>query len=256
MTTPLSAHALITGGGSGIGLACAEKFVQQGGRVTLVGRDEDRLAERCRELGSQAGYQAADIGKEDDIKRAVAAANEVAPLTVAIANAGTGGAAPLLQTEAEEWRRVLGTNLDGTFYTFKYAGQAMAAHGGGALCAISSIAGLRTHKLMSAYCTSKAAIDALVRNAADELGAMNIRVNSVCPGLVVTDLSAGLHSNDAMRGDYLECMPIERVGQPDDIAEAVYFLCSPAASWITGVTLPVDGGHHLRRGPNLEKMAP
>ena len=107
---------------------------------------------------------------------------------------------------------------------------------------------------MSAYCTSKAAIDMLVRNTADELGALGIRVNSVCPGLVTTELSAGLHQSDPMREDYLSCMPVRRVGEPEDIAEAVRFLCGPEASWITGVNLPVDGGHHLRRGPNLEVM--
>lgn len=122
------------------------------------------------------------------------------------------------------------------------------------MCAISSIAGARTHKWMSAYCSSKAAIDMLVRNTADELGSLNIRVNSVGPGLVITDLSAGLHGHDAMREDYLACMPLNRVGVPEDIGAAVRFLCGPESSWITGAVIPVDGGHHLRRGPNLEVM--
>ena len=196
----------------------------------------------------------ADTADEEAIAKAVAEANAASPLTIAVANAGTGSAGPLLATETSEWQRVMDTNLNGTFYLFKHAGTALAGNGGGAMCAISSIAGLRTHKLMSAYCTSKAAIDMLVRNSADELGAQKIRVNSVCPGLVETELSQGLHETDVMREDYLSCMPISRTGLPPDIGRAVRFLCGPEASWITGVVLPVDGGHHLRRGPNLEVM--
>ena len=147
------------------------------------------------------------------------------------------------------------TNLDGTFFTFKHAGQAIRDNGGGALCAISSIAGLRTHRFMSAYCVSKAGIDMLVRNLADELGSAGIRVNSVCPGLVDTDIAAGLFATDEVHQDYLDCMPLGRTGVVADIAQAVRFLCSPQAGWITGVNLPVDGGHHLRRGPNLDAFS-
>ena len=249
-------HAFITGGGSGIGLACAEAFVADGARVTISGRTETRLQAACEQLGEAAGYVVADTADEAAISEAVAQANATAPLTIAVANAGTGAAGPFLLTETADWQRVIDTNLNGTFYTLKHAGAALAANGGGAMCAISSIAGLRTHKLMAAYCTSKAAIDMLVRNTADELGAQNIRVNSVCPGLVETELSQGLHETDVMREDYLSCMPISRTGLPPDIGRAVRFLCGPEAAWITGVVLPVDGGHHLRRGPNLEVMAP
>ena len=249
-------HALITGGGSGIGLACARAFAADGARVTLVGRTEARLAEAAQTIGELASFIVADIADETSIESAIAAAATTAPLPIAVANAGTGTAAPFLDTDTGEWQRVMDTNLNGTFFTFKHAGRAIAANGGGAMCAISSIAGLRTHKLMSAYCTSKAAIDMLVRNTADELGGVNIRVNSVCPGLVETDLSSGLHETPAMREDYLSCMPVNRVGVPEDIGQAVRFLCGPEASWITGAVLPVDGGHHLRRGPNLEVMMP
>ena len=259
MTALSGQHAFITGGGSGIGLACARALLDDGATVTLVGRTETRLTEAVTQLTKAglegAGYIVADIADEDALHDAVLEANTRAPLTIAIANAGTGSAGPFLDTDSAEWHRVMNTNVTGTFYTLKHAGKAIAANGGGAMCAISSIAGLRTHKLMSAYCTSKAAIDMLVRNTADELGAFNIRVNSVCPGLVETDLSKGLHETPAMRDDYLSCMPINRVGQPDDIGRAVRFLCGPESAWITGLVMPVDGGHHLRRGPNLEVMS-
>lgn len=254
MTLLSGHHALITGGGSGIGLACARALLAEGAAVTLAGRSEERLQDAVAQLGDQASYQVADIAKESSIASAIEQAASKRPLTIVVANAGVGAAAPLLQTSDEDWQQVLQTNLTGTFYTIKHAGTAMAAQGGGAICAISSIAGLRTHRYMSAYCSSKAGLDMLVRNAADELGADGIRVNSVCPGLVETELSAGLHESDAMRNDYLACMPIARTGQPEDIAAAVTFLCGPQATWITGATLPVDGGHHLRRGPNLDHL--
>ena len=131
----------------------------------------------------------------------------------------------------------------------------MAKSGGGAICAISSIAGVRTHRFMGPYCVSKAGIDMLVRNTADELGTANIRVNSVCPGLVETELASGLLEAVEVYEDYLDCMPIRRHGEVDDIARAVRFLCGPESSWITGVVLSVDGGHHLRRGPNVESFS-
>ena len=95
----------------------------------------------------------------------------------------------------------------------------------------------------------------LVRNTADELGSALVRVNSVCPGLVQTELARGLLTTEEVYRDYLDCMPIRRHGQVDDIAAAVRFLCGPEGGWITGVNLPVDGGHHLRRGPNVEAFA-
>ena len=255
--------ALITGGGSGIGLACARRFAAKGLIVTLLGRSEDRLARGRQALlddgvdGDRVRLVVGDVAAEADVARAcAAAAADSAGLAVALANAGTGGLAPLTATSADEWDRVLASNLRGAFLTFREAARTMRAHGGGgALCGISSIAGLRTHRWMTAYCVSKAGLDALVRNAADELGRFGIRVNSVAPGLVDTELASGLFSERAALEDYLDCMPLRRTGTVTDIANAVDFLCDDAAGWITGVTLPVDGGHHLRRGPDLDPFA-
>ena len=247
-------HALITGGGSGIGLAAARVLAEDGARVSLVGRTLEKLEKAALTFADQQRVQvyAADVADEAQVAAVVEAANAWAPLTIALANAGTGDIAPLVVTDSGRWDTVLQTNLTGTFYTFKHAGRAIARAGGGALCAISSIAGVRTHRFMHAYCVSKAGIDMLVRTCADELGAAGVRVNSVCPGLVDTELASGLFASEAILADYLDCMPLKRTGQVQDIAAAVRFLCGPESSWITGVNLSVDGGHHLRRGPDYE----
>lgn len=253
--------ALLTGAGSGIGLACARALAAEGAAVTIMGRSEERLRTGVEALealatGSHVGYVVGDVGSEADVERAVAAASApLGGLHLALANAGTGGLSPIIATPLEEWERIVRTNLTGTFLTFKHAGAAIARSGGGAMVAISSIAGLETHRFMGPYCTTKAAIDMLVRNTADELGTAGVRVSSVCPGLVETDLAAGLLGDDEVVADYLDCMPIRRTGTVEDIASAVRFLLGPESSWITGVHLSVDGGHHLRRGPDVERFS-
>lgn len=246
-------HVFITGGGSGIGLACARAFAADGARVTLMGRSREKLERAQAELeadGAVVSVVAGDVAAEADVRAAIEAAAATAPLTVAVANAGTGAIAPLTATRDEDWQRVLQTNLSGTFYTFKHAGQAIARAGGGAMCAISSIAGARTHRFMHAYVVSKAGIDMLVRNTADELGVAGVRVNSVRPGLTDTEIAAGLFANDAVLDSYMSNIPLKRTGQPADVAAAVRFLCGPESSWITGTVLSVDGGQHLRSGPD------
>ena len=245
-------HAFITGGGSGIGLACARAFLADGARVSIMGRSRaklDRALVELTALGDAEAYSG-DVSDESQVQAAIEAADTVAPLTIAVANAGIGSLGSLDRTDAAEWQRVLQTNLTGTFYTFKHAARAITRAGGGAMCAISSIAAVRTHRFMHAYVVSKAGIDMLVRNTADELGTAGVRVNSVCPGLVDTEMAAGLFATEAVLDDYLSNMPLGRTGTPADIAQAVRFLCGPESSWITGTVLSVDGGHHLRRGPD------
>lgn len=247
-------HALVTGGGSGIGLASAIALAADGAMVTLMGRNAEKLetARASFPDGAVVHVHPADVADEDAVAEAVRVADGRHPLTIAVANAGTGDIAPLVMTDRERWHGVLATNLDGCMYTFKHAARAIGRAGGGAMCAISSIAGVRTHRFMHAYGVSKAGIDMLVRGSADELGVAGIRVNSVCPGLVDTDIAQGLFGTEAVHADYLDCMPLGRTGVVEDIANAVRFLCGPESSWITGVNLSVDGGHHLRRGPNYE----
>lgn len=245
-------HAFITGGGSGIGLACARALLRDGARVSIMGRSRDKLDAAVADLEALGEVQAypGDVAQEADVRAAIEAADGAAALTMAVANAGTGAIAPLSATSDESWQQVLQTNLTGTFYTFKHAGAAIGRAGGGAMCAISSIAAVRTHRFMHAYVVSKAGIDMLVRNTADELGPAGVRVNSVCPGLVDTEIAAGLFATPAVYDSYIDNIPLARTGMPDDIAHAVRFLCGPESSWITGTVLSVDGGQHLRRGPD------
>jgi NAD(P)-dependent dehydrogenase (short-subunit alcohol dehydrogenase family) len=254
--------ALVTGGGSGIGLACARRLVADGASVTIVGRTAARLEAAAADLRLDAPadvvvqHVACDVGDESAVEEAVATAS--APrgaLHLAVANAGTGGLAPITSTTLDEWNRVLTTNLTGVFLTFKHAGRAIVAGGGGAMVGISSIASPLSHRYMAPYSVSKAGLDTLVQVTADELGRLGVRVNSVRPGLVSTELGSYLESDPKVLADYLDQMPLARVGTVDDVANAVRWLLGPESSWVTGQCLGVDGGHTLRRGPDLEHWA-
>jgi NAD(P)-dependent dehydrogenase (short-subunit alcohol dehydrogenase family) len=253
---------LITGGGSGIGLASARHLLRDGASVTLAGRSEERLEAAVGELraeapdGAQVQAVVCDVAQEDDVARAVEAATQLTGgLQHCVASAGTGTVGPVVALPAEEWDRVLDINLRGAFFTMKHACAAMVAAGGGAFVGLSSIAGPLTHPFMSAYCVSKAGLEALVRNAADELGRCNVRVNAVRPSLVPTELAAPLEQDPAVLADYLANIPLHRTGTVDDVAHLIRFLCGPESAWITGECISIDGGHTLRRGPDVEAWA-
>jgi NAD(P)-dependent dehydrogenase (short-subunit alcohol dehydrogenase family) len=243
--------ALVTGGGSGLGLAVARRLHADGATVVLMGRRADVLGAAVASLGDRAVAVPGDVTDEGQIRVAVDRAEESGRLTMAVANAGFGSAAPLFQTTLEQWRAVLDTNLTGAFLTIKHAGAAIVAAGGGAVVAVSSIAGTATHRYMTPYCVSKAGLEMLVRNAADELGRAGLRVNAVRPGLVPTDATTGLLGVPAIVADYLAQMPLGRTGTDAEVAELIRFLVGPESGWITGQCISIDGGHHLRRGPDI-----
>lgn len=254
--------ALVTGGGSGIGLETARVLRADGATVTICGRTEERLREAAEEVnGDGSGrpdlrWCVADARDEAAVEAAVAAASEpLGGLHLAVASAGRGGLGPIIATPLEEWEDILATNLTGTFLLFKHAGAAIARSGGGSMVAISSIAAAVTHPFMGPYCVSKAGIDMLVRQTADELGRAGVRVNSVRPGIVATDLVSMIMDDEHVMASYLENMPISRSGEVGDVAAAVRYLLGPESGWVTGTSLSVDGGHHLRRGPDFELAA-
>jgi NAD(P)-dependent dehydrogenase (short-subunit alcohol dehydrogenase family) len=253
--------ALITGGGSGIGLGAARHLLRDGATVTLFGRDEGRLAAGAASLadatpaGAEVRTVSGDTATEADVQRAVEVAAEGQGLHWAVLSAGTGTMGPVIATPLSEWERVMSTNLTGAFLAMKHTGAAIARAGGGAIVAISSIAAPLTHPYMAPYCVSKTGLETLVKNAADELGRAGVRVNAIRPGLVVTELADPLLADEAVLNDYLAQMPISRVGTVDDTGAAIRFLCGPESTWITGQVLGVDGGHSLRRGPDVEHWA-
>lgn len=249
-------HALVTGGGTGIGLGCASRLAADGATVTICGRRRDVLDAAVAGIGESARAVVADVTSDDDVAAAVdAACGGDGALDVVVANAGgSATAGPLVLIDRAGWEQTLTLNVTGTWSVIRHAAPAMARSGGGSIVAVSSIAGHLTHRQLGAYTTAKAAVEMLVRNAADELGAYGIRVNAVRPGLVPTDASAPLADHEPTRRDYLAQMPLGRMGTVEDVAALVAFLAGPESTWITGQLIGVDGGHSLRRGPDLDAL--
>lgn len=256
-STPLAGHsALITGGGSGIGLGCARHLARDGATVVLAGRSEERLAAGVASIltelpDAEVHTVRCDVTDESAVAEACSVAAGVGTFTMCVANAGFGSASPFHLTTLDDWNSVIGTNLTGAFLTMKHAVPHLAANGGGSIVAVSSIAAPLTHRFMSAYCVSKAGLEMLVKQVADELGASGVRANAVRPGLVPTDATITLTTTDVIRDDYLAQMPLARTGTDDDVAALVRFLLGPESSWITGQCIGVDGGHSVRRGPDI-----
>ncbi len=244
--------ALLTGGGTGIGLACAKAIVRAGGRVALAGRRQAVVEAAAVDLGPSAFGVICDVTDQQSVDAAVGRVRErFGALHLAVNAAGMGSAGSVLNSDAEQFSQVVDTNLTGVFRCLRAQAKAMKDAGGGSIVNVSSIAGALSHRWMTSYCASKAGVDMLTRCAADDLGEHGIRVNAVLPGLVATDLAAPLVANPDVVAEYSRRMPLSRLGRPEDVANLVAFLLSDAASWITGQCIGVDGGHTLRQGPDL-----
>jgi NAD(P)-dependent dehydrogenase (short-subunit alcohol dehydrogenase family) len=236
--------AVVTGGARGIGLAVAQWFLQHGHRVALLDVDAATLKQTQTQLNRPDEVMAVrcDVSKPADVQ---AAAEQVMSrwhrVDALVNNAGVAVFKPLLETSFEEWRQVLGTNLDGAFLCSQAFGAIMARQMSGAIVNIASISGLRASTLRVAYGTSKAALIHLTKQYAAELGNYGVRVNTVCPGPVETEMAKLVHSV-AIRSDYIDTIPQGRYGTPQEMAQTVGFLCSQQASFINGQFLAVDGG--------------
>jgi NAD(P)-dependent dehydrogenase (short-subunit alcohol dehydrogenase family) len=242
----------VSGGGTGIGLACARAIVAGGGSVLLAGRREEVVARAAAELGPRATHTHCDVTDDASVEAAVAAAVErLGPLRLAVNAAGTGNVGSVLNGPVPGFQALIETNLTGVYRCLRAEARAMKTAGGGSIVNISSIAGALTHRWMSAYCASKAGVNMLTRCAADDLGEHGIRVNAVMPSLVPTELTQLMISNKTVTDEYLRRIPVGRIGTPDDVAAIVSFLLSDEAGWITGQVIGVDGGHTLRQGPDL-----
>ncbi len=231
--------AFVTGAGSGIGEAVARALHREGARITLADLSFDRVQALAGELGNgRASACALDVRDEDAVARALPADLD---LLVNVAGIGSTTTAP--ETPLEIWEDVFAVNARGTFLTCKHAIPSMIERGGGSIVNMASIAGVVGLRNRAAYCASKGAVIAFTRAVAVDHVADGIRVNAVCPGTVdspwvqrlVTDAGESL---DALRAR----QPMGRLGQPDEIAEAVLYLASDAAAFITGTVLTIDGG--------------
>jgi NAD(P)-dependent dehydrogenase (short-subunit alcohol dehydrogenase family) len=246
---------IVTGGGSGIGAACAQLAAAEGAKVTICGRTEGRLQATAARIGATGGEVravVADVTVEDDVARLVDAAAEFgAGLHGVVANAGGGGGlGPCHLQDLQEFVRVLHLNVIGTMLCIKHAVPHLADAGGGSFIGMSSIAGHVTHPFFGAYPVAKAGIESLVRNAADEYGYLNVRFNAIQPGFITTELMEFVPRGGPVWQSYVEQTPLGGVGAPEDVAMVARFLLSDESRWITGQTLAVDGGHCLRRGPD------
>jgi NAD(P)-dependent dehydrogenase (short-subunit alcohol dehydrogenase family) len=244
MTASPQKVALVTGAARGIGLAVAKRFLADGWRVALLDILGDQLAKSVTALANPDATLAltCDVSDADAVTSAFGEIEQrFGRLDALINNAGVAVFAPLMETSDAEWSRVLAVNLTGPFLCTKAAVPLMRHHGGGAIVNITSISGLRASTLRSAYGTSKAGLAHLTKQLAVELAELGIRVNGVAPGPVDTAMAKEVHSAE-IRADYHDAIPLNRYGLEDELAEAVYFLCSERASYITGQILAVDGG--------------
>ena len=245
--SPTAAHspvAVVTGGARGIGLAVAQWFLARGYRVALIDIDAETLRKTEAQLADPERLLAVnrDVSKPDQVAAAIETIDQrFGRIDALVNNAGVAVFKPILQTTWEEWRYVLDTNLDGAFLCTQAVAPVMLRNGGGSIVNIASISGLRASTLRVAYGTSKGALIHLTKQQACELGNAGIRVNAVAPGPVLTEMAKKVHSTSII-SDYFDAIPLNRYGTPEEIAEAVGFLCSPAASYINGQVLAADGG--------------
>jgi NAD(P)-dependent dehydrogenase (short-subunit alcohol dehydrogenase family) len=238
--TKTSKVAVITGAARGIGLAVARKFLQEKYRVALLDIDAMELSK----LDLQEGVLKieCDVSVPAQVKSAVdRTLASFGRIDALVNNAGVAVFKPMLETTFDEWSRVLDVNLSGPFLCTQACAPVMLRNGGGAVVNVASISGLRASTLRVAYGTSKAALIHLTKQQAAELGNLGIRVNAVAPGPVDTAMAKEVHTA-AIRAGYHDAIPLNRYGTEDEIAAAVVFLCSDAASYINGQTLAVDGG--------------
>jgi NAD(P)-dependent dehydrogenase (short-subunit alcohol dehydrogenase family) len=254
---------LVTGGGTGIGRACAERLAADGAAVTICGRTESKLADAAKRIEACAGhggsvrFVAADVTREQDVMAAVARALEpTGRLDGCVANAGGGGGmGPFHVQETAEFLRVLHLNVLGTMLCIKHTVAHLIEAGGGSFVGMSSLAGHVTHPYFGAYTAGKAGIEAMVRNAADEYGHLGVRFNAIRPGFIATEIMGHIPRESATYRSYIENTPMNGVGEPEDVGHLARFLIGPESRWITGQAINVDGGHSLRRGPNFSEFA-
>jgi NAD(P)-dependent dehydrogenase (short-subunit alcohol dehydrogenase family) len=239
--------AVVTGGASGIGRATAGRLAAAGARVVVADVKDDMGRETVLEIGGAGGvaeYRHADVTSEEEVEALMAAAVEAfGRLDIAVNNAGVAGHfGPVADLSLAEWRRMIDVNLTAVFLCLRAEIPRLRASGGGAIVNMSSGAGLMGFAGLAAYVASKHAVIGLTKSVALEQARHGIRVNAVCPGSVRTPMLEGFAGSEEAVERMGKMSPIGRLGTPAEIADAIVWLCSPRAAFVTGVALPVDGG--------------
>ena len=241
--------AIVTGSSRGIGRAIAERLAEHGARVVISSRKAGPCEEVVAAINARHGQDRAiavpaNIASKDDLQRLVDETNAAfGRIDILVCNAATNPyAGPMAGITDEQFEKILQNNVISNHWLIQMVAPQMLERKGGAIVVVSSIGGLRGNALIGAYNISKAADMQLARNLAVEWGRSNVRVNCIAPGLIQTDFARYLWENPDLLKQVTEPAPLKRIGQPDEIAGAAVFLCSPASSYMTGQTLVVDGG--------------
>ncbi|NLU84876.1 SDR family oxidoreductase [Rhodococcus sp. HNM0569] len=244
-------RALVTGGSAGIGLGMARGLAKAGADVALWGRNPDRLASAEAELAEHGGKvvtQSVDVADENAVAEAVAAtADELGGFDTLVVNAGIGaGVAKFVDSSTETYRKVLATNLDGAYFTLREAAKVLLAQGtGGSVIVTSSLGAVQGAARNQAYAMTKAGVLALANGCAVEFARDGIRVNSVLPGWIATDMTEGLQSWESFTDNVISRVPLGRWGTPEDFEGIAVYLASDASRFQTGSSTVIDGGYSI-----------
>lgn len=244
---PKTKLAIITGGASGLGLATTRKFVASGIKTIIIGRDEQKLSDTAAALGPLCIYKSFDLNDLSGIPALIyEIKKEHGVPDILINNAGINQKKTFLEVTDEDFQRVLLTNLTSVFVISREVVKYMAEQGAGSIVNISSMASQYGIPYVIAYSAAKSAIEGMTRAMSTELSPQGVRVNCVAPGFIATDMSAkALNSDPERKNKVMSRTPMGKLGEPADIAEAVYYLASDAAKYVTGTILVVDGGNSV-----------